>query len=221
MSSRAWWLSAALFLVTPAMGAPSNPMQFIGDLERVSISDSRDRETMVLWFSPESWRLVDVTAAAAVRSMAIGPYDLLIVADLHRAGGKVTFTPADALRSSVTLEDAGGKLMRPLEADALPPAVSKLINDLYPNLKSLFGQVGEHLQIIAFRAADESGRRFADPTKDGSLTVHVGEVALRYELPLASLLPPMVDPKTHAKFPGNYRFNPFTGDPLTPAAADK
>jgi hypothetical protein len=221
MSSRAWWLSAALFLAAPAMSLPPDPMRVITDMERILISDSGDHETLVLWFSPEFWRFAGMTTAADRITAMMAPYHLIIVVDMHRLSGSPTFTTADALRSSVTLEDAGGKLMRPLAADALPQAVSKQINDLYPALKSLFGQFGEHLQIIAFRTADESGRRFADPTKDGSLTVHVGELTLRYELPLASLLPPMVDPKTHASFPGNYRFNPFTGDPLTPAAADK
>jgi hypothetical protein len=40
-----------------AMSAPPDPMQAIADMVRVSISDSSDRETMILWFSPESWRL--------------------------------------------------------------------------------------------------------------------------------------------------------------------
>ena len=43
---------------------------------------------------------------------------------------------------------------------------------------------------------------------------------MRYRLPLGSLFPPAVDPKTGESFPGNYHFNPFTGDKLTPSAPD-
>jgi hypothetical protein len=48
--------------------------------------------------------------AAGNRTKAMAPYHLIIFVDLHRAGGSVTFTTVEALRSSVTLEDAGGKL---------------------------------------------------------------------------------------------------------------
>lgn len=49
--------------------------------------------------------------------------------------------------------------------------------------------------------------------------MHVNDQALRYHLPLGSVLPAVVDPRTGDSFPGNYHFNPFTGEKLTPAPA--
>jgi hypothetical protein len=81
----------------------------------------------------------------------------------------------------------------------------------------MLGSFGLHLGFILFPATDKEGRATVDPTKEGAFVVHVGEVEVRYKLPLGSLLPPAIDPKTRESFPGNYRFNPFTGTKLSPA----
>jgi len=54
----------------------------------------------------------------------------------------------------------------------------------------------------------------ADPGATGVLRVAVDEREFTFHLPLASLLPKKFDPKSGDEFPGNYSFNPFSGEPL-------
>ena len=81
------------------------------------------------------------------------------------------------------------------------------------------GPMGANMEVMLFPATTKSGVRIADATKDGLFIMHVNELAFRYHLPLGSILPPMLDPRSGDAFPGNYHFNPYTGDRLTPAPA--
>ena len=47
--------------------------------------------------------------------------------------------------------------------------------------------------------------------------MHLNGLPFRYHLPLGSILPAVVDAHSGESFPGNYHFNPFTGDKLVPA----
>jgi len=70
------------------------------------------------------------------------------------------------------------------------------------------------MEFFVFANDDKAGHPIADPKGNGWLTVHIGDIALRYRLPVGSLLPPVLDAKTGDSFPGSYRFNPYTGDKL-------
>jgi hypothetical protein len=74
--------------------------------------------------------------------------------------------------------------------------------------------MGPHLDFLVFAGTDKDGHPIADPKRDGTLTVHLADIPLEYRLPLGSLLPPSLDPKTGVTFPGNYHFNPYTGSKL-------
>jgi hypothetical protein len=50
----------------------------------------------------------------------------------------------------------------------------------------MLGSFGLHLGFILFPATDKEGRATVDPTKEGAFVVHVGEVEVRYKLPLGS-----------------------------------
>jgi hypothetical protein len=60
----------------------------------------------------------------------------------------------------------------------------------------------------------EGGKRLADPNKPGALQFSVYDQDFKWRLPLASLLPRKFDPKSNEDFPGNFDYNPFTGDKL-------
>ena len=60
----------------------------------------------------------------------------------------------------------------------------------------------------------EGDQKLIDPLKPGSFKYTLYEQTFTWRLPLVSLLPPKVDPKTSEEFPGNYEFNPYTGEPL-------
>jgi hypothetical protein len=88
-----------------------------------------------------------------------------------------------------------------------------------PMFANMLGSLRVHLAFIVFPGTDKAGHRTVDPSKEETFVVHVGSVAARYRLPLGSLLPPMIDEKSGESFPGNYHFNPFTGNRLSPAPA--
>jgi len=94
-----------------------------------------------------------------------------------------------------------------------------MIQMFRPLMASMMGAMGEHMEFFAFPSLDKAGRPLADAKSNGALIVHVGDVAIRYRLPLGSLLVPELDRKTGESFPGSYRFNPFTGDKLMPRPA--
>ena len=117
--------------------------------------------------------------------------------------------------TSVRLEDSHGALYQPLDPSLVSGGMSNLLDAIRPVMANMMGAMGQHMVFMAFPSADKAGHPVADETGNGSLTVCVGDAALRYQLPLASLLPPSLDPKTGESFPGTYRFNPYTGDKLT------
>jgi len=86
-----------------------------------------------------------------------------------------------------------------------------------PVFSNMLGSLGLHLAFLVFPAADKQGVRTVEPTKDGTFVVRVGPQEFRYRLPLGSLLPPAIDQRTGETFPGNYHFNPYTGNKLVPA----
>jgi hypothetical protein len=89
-----------------------------------------------------------------------------------------------------------------------------------PLLANMMGAMGQHMEFLVFPNTDKDGHLLADPRHDGSLTLHLGQVAMRYRLPIGSILPPALDPKTGESFPGSYHFNPYTGGALVQRPAD-
>jgi hypothetical protein len=74
--------------------------------------------------------------------------------------------------------------------------------------------MGQNMHFILFPAKDNKGKAIADATKEGSFKVIVGSEEFNFHLPLGSVMSPKYDPKTGEKFPGNYKYNPFTGTEL-------
>jgi hypothetical protein len=121
------------------------------------------------------------------------------------------------LKSSVTIEDFRGQQVSALPDDQISDSVRTLAQMLRPMFANMLGSFGQHVAIVMFPASDKNGRATVDPTKEGTFVAHVGDVEVRYRLPLGSLLPTTMDPKTGESFPGNFHFNPFTGAKLSPA----
>ena len=142
----------------------------------------------------------------------------VLAADTGPAG-TFTFSSPEELRKHTRLEDSAGALYEPVDLQAATPTMKNLLGVLRPMLTSAMGPMGANMEVMLFPATTKAGARIADATQDGFFIVHVNELAFRYHLPLGSILPPMVDARSGDAFPGNYHFNPYTGDKLTPAAA--
>jgi hypothetical protein len=126
------------------------------------------------------------------------------------------YTDAQTLASEVTIEDSHGERYAPLPPESISEDVRNMIQVFRPLMANMMGAMGQHMEFLVFPSVDKAGRPLADAQSNGAMTVHVGDVAMRYRLPLGSLLVPAVDRKTGESFPGSYRFNPFSGDKLVP-----
>jgi hypothetical protein len=219
-------LLAAMAVLSPVnAGVKYDYEAVVKDIELLNKTD--DRLILSMWMPTEFWevalaqsgRLTDKGIEQFAKT--IDPYIVVAVVDAQTGvGGAMTFRDSDALVSSVRLEDSSGHTFSPLDVDHIEGNVKNLVQAMRPILASSMGAMGSHMEFLVFKGTDGNGARIADPRKEGSLTVHVGSVAMRYRLPLGSLLPPAIDRKTGESFPGNYRFNPFTGNKLSAASAE-
>jgi hypothetical protein len=184
------------------------------------------RLTMTMWMPDEFWRasfqnsgrLTDQGIAQYIA--VVHPYTLVAVLDAQRGITAFRYTDMDTIVNEITIEDAHGTTYGPLPQDSVAEDMKNLIKIFRPLLSNMMGAMGQHMEILVFPSVDRAGHPIADPKKEGSLTVHLGDMALRYRLPLGSVLPPSLDPKTGESFPGSYQFNPFTGGKLVQRPPD-
>lgn len=182
--------------------------------------------TMAMWMPDEFWRaaiqnsgrLTDKGTADYIAVMH--PYTLVAVMDGRTGITAFHFTDVDTLVNEVTIEDSHGATYSPLAPDAVAEDIRNMIQMMRPVLSNMMGAMGQHMEILVFPSVDKAEHRIADPKSDGSLTVHVGDITLRYRLPLGSILPPSLDLKTGESFPGGYHFNPYTGSKLVQRPPD-
>lgn len=178
--------------------------------------------TLAIWMPEAFWKLA-LSANGRLTSKGISdtldvirPYILVAVLDAQSTGlGGYSYTDDKTLTTSVRLEDSRGTLYQPLDPGVISGGMRNLLGAMRPIMANMMGAMGQHMVFLAFPSTDKAGQRIADETGNGSLTVHIGDADLRYQLPLESLLPPSLDPKTGESFPGTYHFNPYTGNKLT------
>ena len=205
----------------PAMGAEGADYgALMHDLEKVQ--KTSDKITIALWMPEEFWK---TTLASSGRLTpkgiddylaALRPYTLIAVVEgRSTAIGGLQYTDDETLMNSVQVEDSNKNIYRAMPPGLVSDSVRNMVDVFRPLMRNMMGSMGEHLMFLVFPSSDKSGRRFAYGAGSGALTVHVGDVAFRYRLPLESLLPPSLDPKTGESFPGTYHFNPYTGAKLT------
>jgi hypothetical protein len=190
----------------------------IRDVELVN--KSADQLVLSFWMPAEFWR-VSLTSSGRMTPQGIDdfvkvlqPYTLIAVLQGKTGIGTIDYREPDDLGQVVTIEDARGNVYKPLAPSDVDPAMKSIVQAMKPMLANMLGNMGSHMQFLYFPALSKDGQRIADPTKEGSMTVHFENTPLRYRLPLGCFLPPAVDSKTGEQFPGNYHYNPFTGGKL-------
>ena len=225
LSKRIALLLAGLVLSASALGEyKADPEALIKDLER--LTRSHDRMTLTLWLPAEFWR-ASLESEGKMTPQDVDsflkelePFVVVAVAD-GQIGilGSIKFAEPESLRSTVTIEDSEGELFSALPDTEISSGVRNLTQIMRPMVGNMMGALGTHIAFLVFPGVDKGGHPTTKPTKEGTFVVHVGTVAMRYKLPLGSLLPPMIDAKSGETFPGNYHFNPFSGVKLSPAPA--
>src|SRR5688572_27960971 len=78
----------------------------------------------------------------------------------------------------------------------------------------MIGKMGMSVHFIVFPSQDAKGRKLADATQEGSLTVKLGADVLKWRLPLGALLPVKACPVDGEKLNGACKFCSWHGDKL-------
>jgi hypothetical protein len=194
------------------------------DVQQVRTGDHRI--TIVMWLPEQFWRAAITNSGKITDDQAeqflktVRPYTLVAVVDAKVGTfAGLTFADRSTLAAGVTIEDANHNTYNPLGDDDVSPDLSNLLHMMAPVLTNMMGATGAHFEFFVFPADAKGGGRVVDAEHDGSFAVHVLDLTFKYRLPLGSLLAPQIDPKTGESFPGNFHFNPFTGDKLAPQPA--
>jgi len=224
MSIRHASLVALLALLPVCQSYAETRLDMAAIVKEVEILKNVDSAmTMVMWMPEEYWRaaiqstgkLSDKGADEFLKAMR--PYTMFaVLAADTGAMGSFTYASPDQMRKNIRLEDSAGAFYEPLDPQTLNASMKNLLQLLRPILTNAMGPMGANMEIILFPATTKAGVRIADATKDGYFVVHLNDLPFRYHLPLGSILPPAVDAHSGETFPGNYHFNPFTGDKLAP-----
>jgi hypothetical protein len=129
------------------------------------------------------------------------------------ASGDTAF--GENLRERIRIHAPDGEFYQPLDPEDLPPEIRGIHDISFDDMPEMpdspfdFQSMMQGMHTFFFPAV-------ADPTGEGRLTVLIDDAKFVWDLPIAALLPPMVNPETGEEFPGNYRFDPNTGEPLRP-----
>ena len=184
-------------------------------------SSSADQHlTMAWWIPQEFWQASlsnnpNITADARAQLLnALDDYQLFVL--VHAKIGAAGITDAQSKDELVSHAQfvVAGKNIDPIPADKLPPSTQAVLGSLKPALVGMLGAMGQSMQIIVY-PSKRDGVRLIDTAKASTFQYTLYDQTFQWRMPLASLLPKKIDPKTNEEFPGNYEYNPYTGGKLT------
>jgi hypothetical protein len=215
---RATWLGvlAAWLMMTQPVLAGVN--ELTRDLNRTV--QSGDQITMVIWMPTQFWDEALKASAAALPEEArlqmlamLEDYSVFgVLRGKIGAGGLSEMKSKEELLKNLKLE-SNGKAIEPLAPEAVGPGAQMLLGQIKPAMASLAGPMGKSIEFVVY-PAKAGGKLQIDAAQPGKLKVTLYDQAFEWRLPLGSLLPPRFDSKTGEEFPGNYEFNPYTGQKL-------
>ncbi len=146
---------------------------------------------------------------------AFAGYVLFLVIDARISGPEnVIATPRELILADIRLGFNGAPNQAPVADSELKGDIAGLMEAFKPIMKNLLGKLGAAAQMIAFRSEEIPGATELKPEGSGQLRLFLGGVEFSWRLPLGAVLAPRFDPVSGEKFPGNYRFSPFTGHEL-------
>jgi UDP-N-acetylglucosamine transferase subunit ALG13 len=205
----------ALLFVSGARAA--DLQKLVQDTQR--LAQSGNQMTLVFWMPTAFWETSvanNPAMTADARAQVVAALqDYSVFAVVHAKtglGGVVEASSKDELLQNSRLE-IGGKPIEALAPDAISPAAQTLLATLKPSFAGMLGSFGKSMELLVYPNRQD-GKPLLDESKPGAFRYTLYEQVFNWRLPLPSLLPPRVDPKTNEEFPGNYDFNPYTGGKL-------
>jgi hypothetical protein len=212
-----WLRLAALVAALAASRAGAVDMQ---QLTQDSQRMTTEAGTLSLvWWLPQQWwdamlgSNPNLTAEGRAKVDAtLAPYTIFAL--VHARGGLGTLdaaTKADMLQHAKL--EVAGHAIEPLAPDKVDAGAQALLAAMKPALAGVLGKLGQSIELVVYPNRD-GDRTILDAATPGAFTYTFYEQAYAWRLPLGSVLPPKIDAKTGESFPGNYEFNPFTGERL-------
>jgi hypothetical protein len=175
--------------------------------------------TMVMWMPQQFWEESmkgNPALTAEGRAQVLAPLAEYALFGVMRAKVGVTgisdVQPKAELLKNLKLE-VNGRVVQPLAPESISPGAQVLLSTLKPAMTAMGGAALQGMEFVVFPAKAD-GKPLIDALQPGTLQVSLYDQTYRFRTPLGSLLPVKVDAKTGEEFPGNYSFNPFTGDKL-------
>jgi len=186
---------------------------------RQQMTVAREEMNVVWWIPPEYWDLtlkerqgVSAQTVEEVRT-AFRDYQVFALVRVKMSlNGLVEMQSKEELLKHARFE-VGGRTIAPVAPDKVPVALQTMLGAMKPMLSGALGQLGQSMELVVYPVSQDH-RQLIDLLKPGSFQFALYDREFHWRTPLASLLPKKKDPKTGETFPGNYDYNPYTGEKL-------
>lgn len=185
-------------------------------MECTRIVGEGQHKQMVIWYPLEFWDVLKTQAKLPeyyVEKLKddMKGYLMFCVADyIHNAVG-MKFKPAEEVRKSATLTDSSGKVYYPLSEEEVSPSAAVLMSSMQPVFSRMFGQFGEGMVILMFKAEVKDDQQEMRITNRNRFTLNVDNTPVTFKLPLAAGLPPKQCPIDKEPMKGNWHYCPEHG----------
>ncbi len=176
---------------------------------------------LIWWIPTEYWKAAFKNEPNMTQTQkeafyeTVNGYTVLSVIDAKTTDlGSIVPFPKEEILNKISLSVEQKNKMFPLSDDELTSDAKNLFAMMKPLMANMLGQFGQGMEFICFKGTDSKGARLLNPKLEKSFAVNYAEHSYKWRLPLGSLLPAKHDALTGEEFPGNYVYNPFTGNKL-------
>jgi hypothetical protein len=204
----------ALAIAIETSGAP-DVQKLVQETQRTKHESSE--LVMVWWIPTEFWSLTlqnqpgmsEQQRSAFTKVLQDYTLFAVIASDTGAFGG-LTPRGRSTILENIKFE-VGSHVVPPLSASEISADATNFMLMMRPIMASMLGQLGESMEFVFY---PNTGKSLINADKEGSFAFTAFGEKHEWRLPLGSLLPEKIDPATGEKFPGNFRYNPFTGSKL-------
>jgi hypothetical protein len=195
------------------------------DLQRLVQDTQRSAQEpgsvlLVWWIPTEYWAAVMQGNPGATPELikqfedALDSYLVVAVAavDVGPMGGMTPRgRPKIEANTQLLIE---GKPIAPLDEKDIGADARNFVAMMKPMMSNMLGQFGQGIEFLLYPNPPGKGLPKISAVDEGRFSYSAFGHAFDWRLPIGSLLDPKIDPATGEKFPGDYKFNPYTGSKL-------
>jgi hypothetical protein len=212
-------LIAALLCLTAAGAGAADLQKLVQETQRMAQEPSK--VLLVWWIPTEFWgeAMKDSPGVTPeIRKQFEDTLDAYMVfavvaVDVGPMGGMTPRGRARIEADSRFIVD--GKPVPLLAPEQINSDALNFVSMMKPLMTNMLGQFGQGMEFLLYpNPAAEGGTRISAGS-DGRFAYSAFGHDFDWRLPLGSLLAPKVDPTSGEQFPGDYKFNPYTGSPLS------